>query len=91
MELQVERHKKTSGRLGTSIAGSHEDVTKWLLTRPFKIGPRASGRLAHETDANIAARAAGKSDEEIRELVHRLHCERATLLERIRPDIAQAA
>lgn len=43
-----------------------------LFTKPVKIGRRAAGWPAHEVAALNAARIAGKSDEEIRDLVQSL-------------------
>jgi len=46
------------------------------MTRPVKIGQRAAGYPANEVRAINAARIAGKSDDEIRALVERLHAQR---------------
>jgi prophage regulatory protein len=47
-------------------------MSQGLLPKPFKLGPRAVGWFAREAAAINAARAAGKSDDEIRVLVARL-------------------
>ena len=47
-----------------------------LMVKPFKLGKRASAVLATEIAALNQARAAGKSDDEIRALVTRLEAAR---------------
>jgi prophage regulatory protein len=56
----------------------YADIARGLMTRPVKIGQRAAGYPAHEVRAVNAARIAGKSEEDIRALVRRLHQERET-------------
>lgn len=48
-------------------------IAKGLMPKPVTIGDRAVAWPEHEVDAIVAARIAGKSDDEIRELVKRLH------------------
>jgi prophage regulatory protein len=47
-----------------------------LFTKPVRIGSRSVAWPRHETEAINAARLAGKSDAEIRELVARLEKDR---------------
>ena len=47
-----------------------------LWTRPVSLGARAVGWPAAEVEALIAVRIAGKSDDEIRDLVDKLHADR---------------
>jgi prophage regulatory protein len=54
----------------------YEDIKHGLFTRPVKIGPRASAWPAHEVAAINTARIAGKSDDEIRQLVVELEAAR---------------
>jgi prophage regulatory protein len=54
----------------------YEDIKNGLFTRPVKIGKRASAWPQHETAALNAARIAGKSDDEIRQLVAELEAAR---------------
>ncbi|KQU87631.1 hypothetical protein ASC78_25990 [Variovorax sp. Root318D1] len=63
-----------------SNASVYNAVRAGLLTKPIKIGQRAVGLPDYEVSAINAARIAGKSDAEIRELVHRLHAKRAELV-----------
>ncbi len=51
-------------------------ISQGLWTRPVKLGPRAVGWPANEVSALIAARIAGQSDAEIRDLVARLEAAR---------------
>ena len=51
-------------------------VAQGLLPHPVSLGPRAVGWPAHEVIALNAARIAGKSDAEIRELVAKLEAAR---------------
>ena len=51
-----------------------------LWTQPVKIGERSSGWPDDEVKAINAARIAGASDEQIRELVKQLHAKRAEKL-----------
>jgi prophage regulatory protein len=54
----------------------YADISRGLMTKPVKIGQRAAGYPAHEVRAINAARIAGKSEDDIRALVERLHAER---------------
>ena len=54
----------------------YNNVNAGLFTKPVKIGQRAVGWPFAEVKAINAARIAGKSDAEIRELVNRLHAKR---------------
>lgn len=47
-----------------------------LLPRPVRISARSTGWLADELGAVFTARVAGKTDDEIRALVARLHAAR---------------
>jgi prophage regulatory protein len=47
-----------------------------LLTRPVKMGARASRWPSGEIEEIVQARCAGKDDDEIRRLVNRLHRQR---------------
>jgi prophage regulatory protein len=56
-------------RRGKSRSSHYCDILEGLFTEPVKIGARSSGWPEHEVDTLNAARIAGKSDAEIRELV----------------------
>jgi prophage regulatory protein len=61
---------------GKGRSSNYSDVQAGLLTTPVKIGLRAVAWPEHEVLAINAARAAGKSDDEIRMLVTRLVADR---------------
>jgi len=76
MTITLERPKTTISRKACSKAKHYGDINKGLWTKQFKIGDRASAQTSAETDAQLEARIAGKSDEEIRELVRKLEAAR---------------
>ena len=63
-----------------SHASVYNAANAGLFTRPVKIGERSVGWPDDEVRAICAARIAGKTDDEIRELVVRLHAKRAERL-----------
>ncbi len=69
---------ETGQRSDTSI---YNAIRAGLFTTPVRIGVRSVGRPQREVDSIIAARIAGKSDNDVRELVKRLHAERIELFE----------
>ena len=62
-----------------SHASIYNAIKAGLFTKPVKIGQRAVGWTSDEVQAINAARIAGQSDAEIRELVKRLHAKRTEL------------
>jgi len=63
---------------GRSRSAHYLDIQQGLFTKPVAIGARAVGWPAVEVTTLNAARIAGKSDAEIRELVKQLEAERKT-------------
>lgn len=63
-------------RTGKSRSGTYADIGAGLLPKPVQIGLRAVAFPEHEIDAVVSARVAGRSQDEIRELVSRLHAQR---------------
>ncbi|MGA9665082.1 MAG: AlpA family phage regulatory protein [Gallionella sp.] len=63
-------------RRGRSRSSHYADIKAGLFVKPVLIGLRATGTPDYEVDALIAARIAGKTDEEIRALVIRLEADR---------------
>lgn len=63
-----------------SNASIYNLIRDGLWTKPVPIGQRSVGWPDDEIRALCAARIAGKSENEIRELVKRLHTKRAQLL-----------
>ena len=62
-----------------SHATIYNAIRAGLFTKPVQIGERAVGWPSFEVQAINAARIAGKTDPEIRELVARLHAQRVDL------------
>ena len=62
-----------------SHASIYNAIKAGLFTAGVAIGQRAKGWPLYEVQAINAARIAGKSDAELRELVKRLHAKRAEL------------
>ena len=65
---------KTGHRADASI---YNAIRAGLFTVGVHIGQRARGWPDYEVDAINAARIAGKSDDDVRELVKSLHAKRA--------------
>lgn len=75
---RIEKCKEEAGyRSHASIYGL---IRAGLWTTPVKIGERSSGWPSDEVTAINAARIAGASDDQIRELVTQLHAKRAEKL-----------
>ncbi len=62
-----------------SHASIYNAIHDGLFTKPVQIGQRAVGWPSGEVQAINAARIAGKTESEIRELVQRLHVKRTEL------------
>jgi len=60
-------------------ASVYNAIRAGLFTNGVAIGQRAKGWPDYEVDAINAARVAGKSEDEIRDLVNALHAKRAEL------------
>ena len=79
--MQILRLPSVKGRIGhKSDASVYNDIRAGLFTAGVSIGQRAKGWPDYEVDALIAARIAGKTDAEIRELVKVLHAKRTELV-----------
>ncbi len=62
-----------------SHASIYNAINAGFFTKPVPIGARSVGWPDYEVKAINAARIAGKSEAEIRELVNRLHAKRTEL------------
>ena len=71
------RRNQVESESGYSRSTNYLRISQRLWTRPVSLGPRAVGWPAREVAALNAARIAGKSDDEIRDLVTKLHADRA--------------
>lgn len=82
------RCPQVGARMGKRRTAIYDDVKLGLLPPGVKLGSRAVAWPMHEVDAVMAARIAGKSNADIRQLVKCLVAERADALAAIRPDMA---
>jgi prophage regulatory protein len=64
-----------------STASIYNNINSGLWTKPVRIGQRSVGWPSDEVIAVNKARVAGATDEQLRELVSRLHAKRTALLE----------
>jgi prophage regulatory protein len=63
-----------------SSTSVYNGVRNGTFTQPVQIGPKTVGWPEHEVDAINAARIGGVREEQLRELVKKLHSQRAELL-----------
>ena len=75
---RIEICKKHSGYRST--ASIYNNIRDGLWTKAVPIGLRSVGWPSHEIEAINNYRIAGATDDEIRELVKRLHAKRSELL-----------
>jgi prophage regulatory protein len=78
--LSILRRTQVEAESGYSRSTIYLRMAQGLWPKPVSIGARAVGWPSGEVDALNAARIAGKTDLEIRELVARLRVERANLV-----------
>lgn len=74
MMLRVDEVCREMGQ--RSHSAPYTSVHEGLLTAPVKLGRRSTGWPDYEIAALLAARIAGKTDDEIRALVVKLHDQR---------------
>jgi len=72
----VLRFPSVQSETGLSRTTVHRRIHDGLFPRPVSLGAKAVGWPAAEIAALNAARIAGKSNEEVRALVRRLHAAR---------------
>jgi prophage regulatory protein len=75
-DISILRQPAARERLGDSRSGFYNKVKSGLCTPAVKLGLRACGWPDNEIDAINRARIAGKSEDEIRELVKQLIAQR---------------
>src|SRR4051794_37245759 len=75
-QVQFLRLAETLKRRAISRSGHYADIAVGLCTKPVKIGKRAAAHPDYEIEAINAAHIRGASEEEIRDLVRRLHAAR---------------
>lgn len=74
---KLERLPQVLHTRGCGRAKHYKDVTEGLWVKPVRLGDRYSVYPSNETDILIAAQIAGKSKDEIRALVCKLHAARS--------------
>jgi len=79
MATTIHRLPTVLTKRGRSRSSHYNDIQEGLFTPPVSIGSRAVGWPDHEVETINAARIAGKSDDDIRELVFRLIAARKAL------------
>ena len=85
MSNNLLRKPEVLRRSGESYSTFHVHLARGLWTRPIALGARAVAWPEREIEALLAARIAGATSDQLRQLVERLHAERrraATMLER---------
>lgn len=79
MGIKILRGPVVDSNTGQGRSTRYVRMAQGLFPKPIKLGPRSVGWLESEVEAINAARAAGKSDDEIRALVLKLEAARKTL------------
>lgn len=76
MAQAILRLPAVMSKRGVSRSTHYAHISACLYTKPIRLSARAVGWPESEVTALNAARIAGKSDDEIRELVARLEAQR---------------
>lgn len=76
MSITIYREPATCTQTGRPRSSLRKDISEGLFTKPVNLGPLAVGWPSNEIEAINAARIAGKSPDEIRELVRKLEAGR---------------
>jgi prophage regulatory protein len=76
MPHTIPRLPAVKSATGLSRSTRHLRIANGVFTHPVSLGGRGVGWPAHKVAALNAARIAGKSDAEIRELVKKLEADR---------------
>ena len=76
MKRTILRLPAVKSESGLSRSTIYLRISERLWTKPVSLGPRAVGWPSDEVAALIAARIAGKTDDEIRALVAKLEADR---------------
>lgn len=74
--ITIIRRKQLEQRMGLGRSTIYLRISQSLITSPVSLGAHSVGWPLHEIDAIIAARVAGKSDDEIKTLVSELEAAR---------------
>lgn len=76
MATRILRRPAVSENSGYARSTLYLKISQGLWTRQVSLGPRAVGWPEEEVDALNKARISGKTDNEIRQLVKKLHAAR---------------
>ena len=74
--ISIARRKRVEEKCGYARSTIYLKVSQGLFPSPVKLGANSVGWPEHEIDAVLAARVAGKSDDEIKALVSELEAAR---------------
>lgn len=74
------RLPSVSAETGYSRSTIYLRISQGLWPKPISLGPRAVGWTSYEVKQLNAYRIAGKSDDEIRQLVKKLEADRTNLI-----------
>jgi prophage regulatory protein len=76
MVINIQRISTIQKQLGISRSTCYNLIALGLLPKPIRVGPRAVGWPSSEIETILIARIAGKSDEEIMQIVSQIECKR---------------
>lgn len=79
MKRTILRMPAVKSESGLSRSTLYLRISQGLWTRPVSLGPRAVGWPSDEVEALNAARIAGRTDEEVRDLVQELETARKSV------------
>jgi prophage regulatory protein len=76
MSITIIRLPRVMDRTGRRRSAVYDDIARGVITRPVACGRRAVGWPSDEIDIIVGARIAGRTEDEIRAIVDRLHAAR---------------
>lgn len=79
--LKLIKKPKALDALAESNSTFYSNISKGLVTPPIRLGTQSVAWPQHEIEAIVSARIAGKSTEEIKQLVTKLVADRKNLSE----------
>lgn len=81
MVTAMKRARFITSNMSRSRSSLYNDIKEGFFTKPVSLGPRAVGWPENEIEAISSARIAGKTPDEIRELVKSLESARKGISE----------
>ena len=88
--MKLLREPEVNALTGRKRSANRLDIANGLMTQPVHIGTNAIAWPEHEILAINTARIAGRTDVDIRQLVDRLHAQRATADQAIAEILSEA-